>query len=184
MRLRARRKATILDAMILVAAVAGGLALSRQMFQVYAIEGNWFGRVAEGLVRVSAVLPFLMTLTPAVLLMRLRRPRPRWQRMFRQPGVAACAAAMGPVTLAWARIAYLDWHPPGPALAFAFDWAWGPGTVVWHCGIDAGLWVLAAWLALSLSGRRRTERGGIDRLGRVVGAGWLLVLAVRILGTS
>jgi hypothetical protein len=54
----------------------------------------------------------------------------------------------------------------------------------WDRAFDPGLWVLAAWLALALSGRRRLEPGGIDLLGRLVGAGWLVILAIRILGTA
>jgi hypothetical protein len=183
MRSRTPRKATILDGMILVAAAACGLALSRAIDSPYYVSSNWFGRIADGVVRVSAVLPFLMTFTPAVLIMRLRRPRPGWRRLARQPGVAACAAAMMPVVFAWLEAAYLEWDPRHESV-FAATLPWGPGLVFCECGYHAGVWVLAAWLALALSGRRRSERSGIDRLGRLVGVGWLMMLAVRILGTS
>ncbi len=181
MRPRKPRKATILDAMILVAAAACGLALSRAMDGPNEGSLNWFGRTADGLVRISAVLPFLMTFTPAVLLMRLRRPRPRWRKLARQPGVAACSAAMVPMVVAWLQIAYAECQPRYESF---FMQGGGGGRLFRDCGFHAGLWVLAAWLALTLSGRRRSERSGIDRLGRVVGAGWLMMLAIQILGTA
>jgi len=34
--------------------------------------------------------------------------------------------------------------------------------------------VMGAWLALILIGRWRSERGAIDRLGRLVGIGWIV----------
>ncbi len=178
---RPSRKVTILDGMILVAAVACGFALRR------GTEGpsegvieptNWFGRNTREPVR--AVLPFLLTLTPAVLLMRLQRPRPRWPKLARQPGMAACCAAIMPIALTLLALAHERWTRDPSSDEFA--WAWVVNSyVLTEGGAIAGVWVLGAWLALGLSGRRRAERSGIDRLGRTIGVGWLLVLAVEIL---
>lgn len=182
MRPASPRKLTILDAMILVAAVACGLAMSRTVDPGGAsYSQNWFGRITDGPVRVSAALPYLIALTPAVMLMRIRRPRPRWRRLMRQPGMAACSVAMVPIVVALLRLACREWPPQAPYPS-DFDMIWDP--LYWDCAFDAGLWVLAAWLALALSGRRRSEPSGIDRLGRLVGAGWLMVLAVRLLGMA
>ncbi len=178
------RKFTILDAMILVAAVACGLAMSRAVDPAWydgAHTQNWFGRITDGPVRVSAALPYLIALTPAVLLMRIRCPRPRWRRVMRQPGMAACSAAMVPIVVALLRLQCRGW-PLATSTPFGMEKIWDP--LYWDCAFDAGLWVVAAWLALALSGRRRSEPSGIDRLGRLVGAGWLMVLAVRLLGMA
>ena len=42
----------------------------------------------------------------------------------------------------------------------------------------AGSGVAGAWLGLALSGRRRTEPGWIDLLGRAVGTLWVIHLGV------
>jgi hypothetical protein len=177
------RKFTILDGMILVAAAGCGLALSRAMSTWSGYALNWFGRVTEDPVKVGAAIPFLMTITPAVLLMRLRRPRPRWQRLTRQPGMAACSAAVVPIAIALLRICRFEWFSDHVGYDDMYTWvSWE--TPFWDCGFHVGCWVLVAWLALALSRRRRSELSGIDRLGRVVGAGWLTILAVRILGAA
>jgi hypothetical protein len=181
---RSPRKFTILDGMILVAAVACGFALRRLTTGIFnggVFESlNWLGRNAIEPMR--AAMPFLATLTPAVLLIRLRRPRPALWRLARQPGMAACCAAilsMPPTLLALAREnrAVVE----GESEVFPPDWV-ARIFLLEEGAVMAGLWVLAAWAALMLGGRRRPERGWIDRLGRVVGLGWLLALAVHVLG--
>jgi hypothetical protein len=179
------RKITILDAMILIAASACGLALSRTMEgpweDIAFYASNWLGRLTNDPVRVGAALPFLMTFTPAVLLIRLRQPRPRLRRLLRQPGMVACTAAMVPIVLALLQLSYLEWGPR-PRSPYGIDWARRP--LFWDCGFDGGIWVLGAWLALALSGRRRAEPSRIDRLGKLVGASWLIVAAIWVLGTA
>ena len=174
-----RRKLTILDGMILVAAAACGLALSRAIDEapgpIATFDQNWLGRNANGGVRVTAAVPFLLVFTPAVLFMRLRRPRPRWRRLCRQPGMAACCAAAIPSALALLQVFYLDWYGRHGFVCCRV-------RLLWDRSFDAGLWVLAAWLALALSGRRSSGRSAIDWLGRLVGAGWLLILTVQLLG--
>jgi hypothetical protein len=99
---QASRKFTILDGMILVAALAGGFALRRAAEDSLAGHGSIaYGASVLFLYRmIEAGFPFLVTLTPAVLVMRLRRPRPRWRRLARQPGTAASCAAILPIIIA------------------------------------------------------------------------------------
>jgi hypothetical protein len=182
------RKLTILDGMVLVAAVACGLSVRPKLNAWYGqgpvYAQNWFGRITDDPVKVASAIPFLMTITPAVLVMRLRRPRPRWRLLARQPGTAACCAAIGPIAIAALHLCLLEWRADhvGSGDLYAPWVSWEP--VLWICGSSAGLCVLAAWLALAVSGRRSVERSGIDWLGRLVGAGWLAILAVRILGAA
>jgi hypothetical protein len=121
-----------------------------------------------------------MTLTMAVLLMNLRPPRPRWRRMARQPGMAACCTATVPIIVALIGFTYWRLTLEPNTRLFCEDWR--GDSLFGYCGYTAGLWVLAAWLTLALSGRWRAERSGIDALGRLVGVVWLLILAIRILG--
>jgi hypothetical protein len=89
------RKFSILDAMILVAASALGLALIRFLYATgrYLSMGRpWYAFVAQ--YTVEATVPFLITWTLAFLVLRLRQPRPRLRRLLRQPGMVACGAAV------------------------------------------------------------------------------------------
>lgn len=100
-------------------------------------------------------LSLLLFGTPAVLVIRLRKPRPAWGNLVRQPGAVAClsvvAAFLLLVDLVWLGVSI-----PNPPLL-------SPGTVVAVC-----------WAALLLSRQWRSEAGWVDRLGRVVGFGWLV----------
>lgn len=180
---RSPRKFTILDGMILVAALACGFALRRVEAGAGQFVGafgpdNWLGRNAQE--PIHAVVPFLTAMTPAVVLMRLRRPRPRLRIVARQPGMAACCAAIIPLAMTLIELVRENWRLASSARD-PFDWL-ASAFLLTEGGAMTGLWVLAAWAALAMGGRRRPERGWIDRLGRLVGLGWLLVLAVEILG--
>lgn len=185
MRPKTARKLTILDAMILVAAVACGMAMTRTFHPSsdvwLADPNNWFGRITNDPVKAIVVVPFLMTFTPAVLMIRMRRPRPRFRRLMRQPGMVASCAAAVPIAVSLLRLAHREW--PGDSSA-ALNGIINSDPLFADCALDAGVWILAAWLVLWLSGFRRPERSRIDRVGRFVGAGWIVVLAVRILGSS
>jgi hypothetical protein len=90
------RKFNLFDAMVLVAANAAALALLRmflvegRFFQGAPFQGRFESWVLSG---IEAAYPFLMTSTFALVILRLRQPRPRIRRLFRQPGMAACSAA-------------------------------------------------------------------------------------------
>src|SRR5690242_12341334 len=75
------RPPALLDAMVLVAATALALALVKRL------DGPlWGGCPAP----VAKELPCLLVGTATVLVLRLRRPRPSWRRLMRQPGAVAC----------------------------------------------------------------------------------------------
>lgn len=99
-------------------------------------------------------VPVLIAATPAVLLMRLRKPRPDWRHLFRQPGAVACVMLIG------AFFVGVDLTWMGVDLPRRFN----PGVVV---GVS--------WALLLASGRWQSERGWVDRLGRVVGVGWIIM---------
>src|SRR6516164_1370010 len=93
----APRSFTVLDGMILVAAPAVGLGVLRGM----SVEVDWagilgvlfarldwtgesVGELIGELVRIT--MPSASATTMALLALRLRRPRPSWRRLARQPG--------------------------------------------------------------------------------------------------
>jgi len=130
MQRRWRRPFTILDAMILIAASAVGLALARAI--IHDAPRLWPSPTWV----VQPVTYFLLTWTTAFIPLRLRSPRPPLGRLMLQPGMAACCAATILVCIqliAWATIEVPNWernalstvirfwridsNHPGPAVA-------------------------------------------------------------------
>jgi hypothetical protein len=96
-----------------------------------------------------------LIMTPVVLLMRMRRPRPSIRALLRQPGTVA-----------------------GLAVTFGYIWVTGwlhrlffgkiiDGTVT---AIAVGGTVALAWTCLALSRRWEAEPSWVDSMGRLLGA--------------
>lgn len=191
MRSRSPRPFTILDGMILVAAVACAFGLHRAVVDaVHSHAYNTFAMVSRLQDLSQRVLevefPLLVTLTPAVLVMRLRRPRPRWRRLLRQPGMVACCAAILPIAGALLGLRQFFRFLSDTTVIDRGDiisYRIGPplGVLFGSVGAPVGFWVLGAWLILALSGRRRPEKSGIDRVGRLVGIGWISITVMTAL---
>ncbi len=104
---------------------------------------------------VELLSSVLLGLTFAQPVMRLRRPRPPLRDVVRQPGLAVCLAVIVgtvvAVDLLWTtEIDVIAWI--GPVLPLALLWPLLGGS---------------PW---------RPEASWIDRLGRAVGWGWLVVI--------
>lgn len=138
---RTPRRFGLLDAMILVAAIAIGLTWSRFQSTRPEYLVNSFGSITEAnaaevlslagrpalatLARIwrwmALSVPCVTTLALGLLVVRLRKPRPRGGRVFLQPGAAACGAVAVAVALEIVRvgIALVRWlevkyaQPPG-----------------------------------------------------------------------
>jgi hypothetical protein len=172
----ARRRFTLLDVMILVAAVAFGAARSRWYHQQQASLSG-FVRLPWPLPIGAEVAPFLMAATIALFVMRLRQPRPRWRRLVRQPGTAACLA--GIFTLAMGGLDALHmligWLTGGPSFTY-ITYTLG-GHLYGFC-VGFGAAVALVWLTMAVLGCRRPEKSWIDRAGRFLGWGaiayWLV----------
>src|SRR4051794_36855413 len=158
------RRFTLADAMLLVAATAAGMAMARVLSPSSRPRGaapalDWY-----------VLFGMLICWTVALLAVRLRRPRPRLRRLALQPGLIATATAATALALL------------GPLVGMANHAASrsNPGSdllvilVIPQVGFAVG----GAWLALTLSGRRRPEPGWIDGLGRLVGAAWLAATGI------
>ena len=100
------RPFTLGDAMILIIALALGLAVARPAISSLAFKvrslsrSTIFGRLGAVLALARTlniiVLSFLLFLLPAFVILRLKRPRAPLRSVVRQPGFAACAAAPSP----------------------------------------------------------------------------------------
>lgn len=183
MEARPRRRFTLSDAILLITALAIGLAWMRYYRRTVAgdtsfpnvidtpsaaFPGFYRVRVARWWIECSyhAVAP----VTLAVLVARLRKPRPQLQRLTRQPGTVGCAAAvLAAVVHHLLKIfdAVLNW--------FGGDFWHDFGTLAYSQGDAAypGLAIAAVWLLLAISGRWRRERDWIDRTGIALSLFWL-----------
>jgi len=178
------RKFGILDAIILVVATAAGFGVIRARESVFAAATVFSAR--SGIVErgTAATIPFLMAWTLAFLVLRLRRPRPRLRRLARQPGMAACVAAMP-------AMAYASVWTPLIAIKFgAIQRAWQKGFLpdarsffFSTYGDLVAFWVVGAWLTLALGCRWRSEPNWIDRLGTILGLAWIMVKAAPYVAT-
>jgi hypothetical protein len=129
---------------------------------------------------LAVVIGGLVAWTPTVLILRLRGPRLTLRRLSRQPGFAAgvgSTAILAIGLLALVRVsrrgmavrAGVRLPPPDPS--------WWLGVVL-HFGAVVGPAVIAAWLLLAFSGRRRPSRGWLDLLGRALGIAWIILFLV------
>jgi hypothetical protein len=173
------RRFNLGDAMIMVAALAVGLVLAQVpigQLSYYAQEWSralrsfpsWSELAFSFINRTEAVKTLLVrtfmfveplaclfsALTLVVLVVRLRRPRPELRELLRQPGFIACLAVV-----VFSLVAADLWF------------LWSIDLPVW---LLAGAATVLAWVVLALP-PWRAERSWIDRLGRVVGAFWILM---------
>jgi len=173
--------------MILVAATAAGLAVGREWGKLRAFEfvsapgppilpfDLMTGKSARSfdLVRFlyRASLPFLWTLPLAFLIIRLLPPRPRFRRLVRQPGMAACCSAILAMIFVASRTLILS---AGVRAAFNRGYA----ASWWALEVTApeiAMMVGGAWFILAMGGWWRPERSWVDRLGIALAFGWLSV---------
>jgi hypothetical protein len=163
------RPFTLGDAMILIIALAPGLALARSdlrdlvlQIPMHLLHDFLTPGVAVPLGRALTmlVLHLVYFLLPAYLILRLKRPRAPLRSLIRQPGLAACAA------LCAVLLVVLLLRVLAPLCGLT-------GEVV-GVGILALIVVAAplAWVALMVTHQWRPERHWIDRLGRVLGGLW------------
>ena len=194
--LKADRPFTLLDAMILVGSAALGMGVTRWLDPTgslwalikaiasnFAWEWNLFDQAVPGLLIFA--MPAAVTMTLGVLALRLRKPRPRWRRLARQPGIVAYFA----LALSWvaagayavvgalsnvptvATPATAPGLPPGTSFAWVLLSYHQEFTVLGS--VLAGFAVVVAWATMILVGRWRPEPTWLDRLGRLVGVAWM-----------
>jgi hypothetical protein len=141
---------------------------------------------------LPAVAALLAPPTLAILIARLRSPRPPLARCFRQPGTAACAVASIflvlevvnhflnlTIRIGMPRLVQ-DLYNSGANDATEFASAHGFGALAVGLGETPGLAVAGAYLALWASGLWRPAPTWIDRAGRTLGWFWILAALVLI----
>jgi hypothetical protein len=167
-----RRRFTLLDALVLIAATAGGFAIIR-----FSQESSFPGELVmpplerflfeAGWTFDYRIPPVLVCLSLATALCALRSPQSLRKPLIRSPGVIACLLVVLVVVMETGRnfITHLVRHRQDPFLEMAtVNWAYVSRQAV-----------LVAWIAVRLSGRWRPVRGWPDRLGRWIGWTWLIM---------
>src|SRR5262245_26451302 len=181
------------DAVILVAAVAVGLAWVRaeqvrEGFLRQFGEGRfprpyieravgWFGEAcfaADGY-----IIPCAATLTLAITALTFEHHRRALGRVTRQPGASACIAASLAMLLAVLQgcletfriIVVLAWRLEvlGPHVSFV----WSMSLIPTVTPTRSGLVIAVVWGILLLGGRRSRASNWLELIGRVVGLFWI-----------
>jgi hypothetical protein len=168
-----RRRFTIADGMILIAASAASMVDLRPLLSDTALIFPWLWFALPRL--ICAGLAF----TTALTAIRLRRPRPGREDLWCRPGWVACVSvaiglAFGVVDATLSIAALIRQGPTVTALVMAVDVF---QAVLFGAPAQVVVALAAAWTVLALSGRWRSESGWIDRAGRAIGVYWI-VLAV------
>jgi hypothetical protein len=183
-----RRRFRLIDAMILVAATALASGLMLGMEQISRGQISWrdlpglfdfhpriFGSgkhdptidvfVSAAFLVTLLALPFAAMWTLALIPIRLTGPRPRFRRLARQPGIVAAFSAALALAIVGIQVGIVLWkdsESPFAMLALAAVPAY------------PGLAVLIAWMTLLVGRRWRAEPSWVDRLGRALGAFWIV----------
>jgi hypothetical protein len=187
MRPSAQRKFTLVDAMVLVAALGVALVPMRDLygrvadstFPLEETEGrspDYYFSWAAG--TCAFLRPLVITSSAALWLARLRRPRPSIHRVFRQPGMAAMTAVLASFIVEVLQLLtdLLNERLLGGEVITG-DSLWLDGVV--HLQqLCPGKAVLAVWIVLRLARLWRAERSWIDRAGRSLGCYCLVETAV------
>jgi hypothetical protein len=184
-----RRRLTLKDTMLLVAATAVGVAWARAGWDwMYvsrteknlAIPPRWepYDRAVR---TVPALIPCVATCTVALLALRLSRPRQRMHRVVLQPGTAACiVAALGLIVGAvdFGSSTFWWWALKAERMPISRV-AFHSMEYLFQATSRIAVALAAVWLILAASRRFRPEPSWIDRLGRVLGALWIAVAICR-----
>ncbi len=182
------------DGLILIVGIAIGLAMVINLTRWRSSFGMGFGSITPisrtseliTLLRSVAinsgealnfyfrfVLPVIAPISVAVLICRLTQLRPSRQRLSREPGFFAMVAVTF-ILMAWlpvVAIAIVSWWQPEPrTLHSCYSVEFIARTITCYCAYA----VAVSWVLLAISNRWRAKRNWADRVGRLLGAVWIL----------
>jgi hypothetical protein len=174
-----RRRITLLDLLILIAATGAGLALQR--ICIRGLEAQTLSRRPGALTisyitaSVTYASALLAPWSLALIILSLRGPRPTFHRLARGPGFIACAAATSGITL------YLTVCLAQSAMGKLTFNAASTWRITETFAIYASLMVAGSWLTLALGARWRMETNWVGWAGRALGIGWISLLLLGFL---
>ncbi len=122
-----------------------------------------------------SLLPLALSLSAAILLLGLKKPRQNLRRVYRRPGIAACTVAL--VYAVLSAIGY------GVFLHFGYALDRGvfddqSSAMLWiRIGMQpiflVGGAIASVWIVMWLGGTWRAEGSWIDRAGIALGIYWI-----------
>ncbi|HEV3164325.1 MAG TPA: hypothetical protein VGZ22_09870 [Isosphaeraceae bacterium] len=168
------RRLRLVEAMILIAATAVGLSLSRGHRVGYSYPPETvFESIVPGWAFVEVgrwfvgLLPCLAAWSSAVLILETRRKRRRFRQLFQQPGALACSVVTVLIA-AGSALALLGLTVAEPWTRGLLDWVTVPSLVSLMTYL-AAVPVALAWMILLMRRQWRPEPGGVDGIGQVLG---------------
>jgi hypothetical protein len=192
------RRFSLLDALVLVAAIALGFAWvraievrdSRRGFRTLS---GWdyvdlaSTRLEKGWRTAEVYLPVAAALTIALPVLACRRPGPGLRRLSRRPGfvapaavcVALLASAAGAAAVTTRDDVFLRGHLSRVEDHYDFSF---PGDLIPSVGpAHCGLAVAVGWSLLILGRRWQPSPDWLDRSGRALGLFWLIWAAINVI---
>ncbi len=166
-----RRRITLADLLILIAATALGFALLR--ICIRGLGAQTLSRRAGALTLsyITTAETYASALMApwsfALLVLSLRGPRLPFHRLGRWPGFIACAAAATGVAL-YVTVCLAQAAMGKLTLNASSVW-----RITATFPIYASLMVAGAWLSLAIGARWRIETNWVGWAGRILGIGWI-----------
>lgn len=157
------RPFTLLDAMVVIASTAVGLAgIAFEVRALVSLDAPLSLEMVIWLL-VCASPPMLACWSIGWLALRLRQPRPAFPELMVQPGMAACTSALCYLLISSVPLGILA--STGRDILFYF------ATVPY---LQVGTAVISVWLVQALGQRWKPEASWLDRSGRLLGVSWIL----------
>jgi hypothetical protein len=174
------RRFNTADAMVMIAATAIAFAFVQFQGLPWILAEKWFPpqdnilRPPEDGDLAALISSFLIPWTVALLILRLRRPRPSRRRLFMRPGFVACAIAIAMMVFLcldeYRQCVFT--YRSFPALGFQ-------NVVALNYRISVSFATAGLWVLMAACGRWHAERSWIDRAGRAMGALWIILILIR-----
>ncbi len=167
-----RRRFTIADGMILIAATAFALVAIRAT--LVDASGMTVSPWAWAEPRLTWVgLAFTLAFLP----IRLRRPRPDRAGLWRQPGWVACVSVMISLLVSLFQQVLSDatliLRRPVPRLRHVLEQI--PQETLLRLPMHAVIVIVATWIVLHRGGQWNAEPGWVNRSGRAIAVYWVVI---------
>jgi hypothetical protein len=174
------RRFNLIDAFVLIAATAGGLALGRAVSEYETFK-------TRNAVVYYYAASVALAWTPALLALNLTRHRAPRRELACRPGFSVLVAVVVVLladTLFSGLVIYSIELKFTPGITFPQYALWVGNAVVkdFMYELSIATTVAAVWLVTAMAGCWRPERTWIDRTGRAVGAFWLGIRAACFFG--